>query len=168
MAKSSHKYRSAGYINARIQTIINNGYRPVTDLSFTKQAYNWILKPHGTKNSHLVMTYEQARAEMAKVIPNNPLTPEEYQEQLQKFQDDFGDRLTLYGHKRHARQYMESVIKDAEEKYGEEYVNVSRISTNDLYQSFEKAREMLANQPNSRYNSENFYQYLLQILSENR
>lgn len=165
MAKN---YKSAKYINARIETIIKNGYRPVTDLSYTKQNYAWILKPHGRKNSHLLMTYEEARKEMEKYVPNNPLTIEEYTQQLIGFQETFADRLTLHGHKRYVRSYMESVIDDAVNKYGEEYMNVSAISTDNLHKSFSKAREMLANQPDSKYNSENFYQYLLEILSEMR
>lgn len=160
-------YKSAKYLNTRIQNIIKNGYRPVTDFSFVKQNYNWILKPSGRKNSHLIMTYEEARSQMAKKYPDMPLTVEEYTEQLRDFQDKYSDRLSVYGEMAYQKNYMLSVIDDAEQYMSEIIPNKSRISTEKLKEAFAFARDMSAQAKLHGQASESFYEYLTDYLTNN-
>ena len=163
MAKN---YKSASYLNARIENIIKNGYRPITDFSYTKQNYNWILKPHGRKNSHLIMTYEEAKKEMSKVIPDNPLTIEEYTRELHRLQDTYEDRFTLPGEKRYQRSYMESVAQEALDTESERDIDVKKLSTERLRSAFKYAREMSTSNPiKSKDGSPRFYEYLSDYLN---
>lgn len=155
----ANNIKSAKYLNDRIENIIKNGYTPITDFSHVKQNYNWILKPAGRKNSHLIMTYEEARSEMAKKIPDDPLTLAEYEEQLLNFQKEFGDRLTLAGEKRYQREHMTSIIEEQLE------ISTNRMSTDKLMEAFRQAsKKQQENKYSPKYTS--FYEYLADAIKE--
>lgn len=155
--------KSANYLNQRISTILKNGYRPITDFSHVKQNFSWILKPSGRKNSEMIMTYEEAKAQLAKKFPDQPLTREEYLNQLKEFQEEFADRLTLYGEKRYQKSYMETVISDAEEYTGE-FVDTRGYSTEKLKNAFKYARDQTAGIKTFGGDSYTFYDYLIDYL----
>ena len=77
---------------------------------------------------------------MSKVIPDNPLTIEEYTRELHRLQDTYEDSSHYTEKNVINASYMESVAQEALDTESERDIDVKKLSTERLRSAFKYAR----------------------------
>ena len=171
MAKRYWDYKK---LNEEMRKIDEAGYQMPTRMVRIQEGRGDIIIQNDLKGAGLIRSYDEAKQFMERKYGSNlkePYTLERYNQQIRELQDELGAERSYQGEVCEQRAQLLNILKDAttytdsttnKQVFDSDLYNkYKRLNTQQLYDAVKQANQMVKD---SKSQSPNFYEYLIDIL----